>query len=303
MFGILVSITIVVLLLSTMSDKKNGQKRRLPVNEQAVEQFRRNRNPFRRNKEGFFVTSQNAYVDPVTGAIKGPGIMTDGMTRKSMKDITDSVAKTGYGSDDPGALGVTIGSGFDKAYQSQLEIDQIDQRAVDGYQQQRDLDTISKKINSGENNFNNALYIRTSKPTKMVIEPNSIRGVIDAKYLPDRDKNYQIATVSTAVGVQGYDVNIERLGEYLTNTHFSKISKHGKHNRVPTAAGATGGGKVNSEIGVDEEGSANAQAVANTIQVEGNNAVVENNGENIAIPLEGEGGESFRSTYVRGNHM
>jgi len=267
-------------------------------------------------KEGFLLTSQGAYIDPTTGAMKGPGIMTNGFTRRNMDDMWKEVKEKGFTSDKPISLGVGSGNGFDKSYENQLAINDIT-KSTDGtnYQSLENLDEISKKIGSNQNNANNNLYTRAgSKPTKMIIEPNGIRGVIDAKYLPDRDKNYQIATVNSVVPVQGYDVNIERLGEYLIDTHFSQISKNGKHNRIPTAAGAIGGGdRMNTqqegiEFDNGNDGAAvNASAINNVVEVSGDKLVFkEQDGKKIGVQLEaGAQNPNLKpdNTYVRGNHQ
>ena len=263
--------------------------------------------------ETFLLTSQNAFIDPTTGAMKGPGIMTDGMTLRSMKDMWNEVKDTGFTSDNSISLGVGVGNGFDKPYENQLAINDIAQTS-DGtnYQSLENLDTISKKIGSNQNNANNNLYTRAgSKPTKMVIEPNGIRGVIDAKYLPDRDKNYQIATVNTVVPVQGYDVNIERLGEYLIDTHFSQISHNGKQKRIPTAAGAVGGGnRMNSQqdAGFDNgnEGAAiNTSAISEVVEVAADKLIFKDGEKKIGVQLEGNAGQAPArdNVYVQGNHQ
>lgn len=259
-------------------------------------------------KEGFLLTSQNAYVSPETGAIKGPGIMTNGMTRMPLDEITKRVNSNGFVSDDAISLGVDAGDGFDKVYGNHLEIQNIDDRNVNGYQSIEDLDQISRRIASNGNNGNHNLYTRAgSKPTKMVIEQNGIRGVIDEKYLPDRDKNHKIATVQTVIPIQGYDVNIERLGEYLTDTHFSKISKNGKQRRIPTAAGAVGGGsnKMNDKVeGITSEESPNKDAIQQSIALNGNNIAIKDTttGDTILTPLDvAATDESFRQHYVKGN--
>ena len=260
------------------------------------------------NKEGFLLTSQNAYVSPETGAIKGPGIMTDGMTRMPLDEISKRVNSNGFVSDGAISLGVDPGNGFNKVYESQLEIQDIDDRNVNGYQSIDDLDRISRRIASNNNNANNCMYTRAgSKPTKMVIEQNGIRGVIDEKYLPDRDKNHKIATVQTVIPIQGYDVNIERMGEHLLDTHFSKISKHGKEKRIPTAAGAIGGAgnKINNGVnGLSDDVSPNKAALEQSISLNGNNIAIKDalSGGTVLTPLDsGAGAESYRQHYVRGN--
>ena len=255
------------------------------------------------------LTTQGAYIDPATNAMKGPGIMTDGMTRRSMSDMWDEVDKKGFTSDQPISLGVGPGNGFDKPYSNQLAINDIT-RGTDGtnYQSLENLDEISKKIGSNQNNANNNLYTRAgAKPTKMIIEPNGIRGVIDAKYLPDRDKNYQIATVNTVVPVQGYDVNVERLGEYLIDTHFSQISKNGKHTRIPTAAGAISGEKplTKKEVLDGDDAAVNAAAVNELVEVANDKLVFKDGDKKIGVQLEPGATQPLKpdNTYVQGNHQ
>ena len=290
LLGVIILIIIIILLTKLSSTKENDTS-----------------NDESNNKEGFLLTSQNAYVSPVTGAIKGPGIMTNGMTRMNLDDISKRVNANGFVSDGAISLGVGVGNGFDKLYDNQLEIQQIDNKNVGGYQSIDDLDQISRKIASNNNNANNNIFTRAgSKPTKMVIEPNGIRGVIDEKYLPDRDKNHQIATVQTVVPIQGYDINIERIGEYLTDTHFSKVSRNTKPKRIPTAAGAVGGGnRVNNKIEDNSmESSANKDAIEQSVSLTGNNIAIKDtvSGDTVLAPLDETVTESYRQTYVRGNH-
>ena len=182
------------------------------------------------------------------------------------------------------------------------------------YLSNENLDLISRKIGSNQNNANNNIYTRAgARPTKMIIEPNGMRGVIDAKYLPDRDKNYQIATVGTVIPVQGYDVNIERLGEYLIDTHFSQISKNGKHKRIPTAAGAIGGGarmnqesELNFDNGDAADSSVNSSALGELMEVSQDKLIFKDGDKKIGVSLEAPAAsESFkaRHSYVKGNHQ
>lgn len=265
-------------------------------------------------KEGFLLTSQNAFIDGTTGAMKGPGIMTDGMTRRSLQDMWGEVEQTGFTSDKTISLGVGPGNGFDDPYKNHLDIASITSQNTEGnYQSNENLDAVSRKIASNQSNSANNLYTRAgSKPTKMIIEPNGIRGVIDAKYLPDRDKNYQIATVNCAVPVQGYDVNIERIGEYLIDTHFSQISKNGKHKRIPTAAGAIGGGaRMNNQSDLDynngdEDAGINNDALNQILEVSQNKLIFKDGNKKIGVQLETSGKSqqlAAHNTYLKGNHQ
>lgn len=266
-----------------------------------------------KNNEGkeSFVASPNGAYRTSTNSYSGHNLMTNGMMNGSVDQLHSVYDKTGHIYDDEVSLGATPGNGFDKPYENQTAIQDLT-AGNDGtnFQSYETLDAISRKIGSNQNNANNNLYTRAgAKPTKLVIEPNGIRGVIDAKYLPDRDKNYQIATVSTVVPVQGYDVNVERLGENLIDTHFSQISHNGKRNRIPTAAGAVGGGarvnnKIEGEMTIDNDNSATSEAVKNNITVAGDKLLIkDDNGGNVGVNLEETPAETFKSKYVRGNHQ
>lgn len=218
------------------------------------------------SKEGFLLTSQPAKISPVTGAIVGQGIMTNQMTRMPMSEITKQVNSNGFVSDGEISIGVSVGEGFDKVYQNQLDIQSIDDRAVSGYQQREDLMDISHKIGTKTNNANFNLFTRGGNtPTKLLLAPNEVRCVIDEKYLPERDKNRQISTVGAVIPMQGYDVNFERMTEELHDTHFSNYSSNKKKRRNPTASGATIPGE-----------SATADVVNDEIKTAGNVAHVKN---------------------------
>ena len=246
------------------------------------------------NKEGFVLTSQSATVSPITGAIVGQGIMTNQMTRMPLSDITKQVNSNGFVSDGAISIGVGVGNGFDSLYTNQLDIQSIDDKAVGGYQQRSDLGEISQKIASSSNNANNNLFTRAgSTPTKLYIAPNEVRCVIDEKYLPERDKNRQVATVGTIIPTQGYDLNIERIGEALTDTHFSSFSCNGKRNRIPTAAGATASKGGESPVG---------NIIEEQIEVNGNNIKINDTiaGVDVTAPIDQTATtESFRRNYVK----
>lgn len=234
--------------------------------------------PEKPDKESFLLTPQPARVSTVTGAIVGPGIMTDQMTRMPLSEITNQVNTNGLVSDGAISIGVAVGKGFDSVYQNQLDVQSLDDKAVGGYQQREDLTEISHKIGSNTNNANFNLFSRGgSTPTKLYLAPNEVRCVIDEKYIPERDKNRQISTVGTVIPMQGYDIDVERMGEQLIDTHFSEWSSNKPHKRTQTASGAT----TNNE-------SANAKVVNEAIKTDGEVAVVKNAAENadVAVKLD-----------------
>ena len=244
--------------------------------------------------ESFVMTSQPATISPVTGAIVGQGIMTNQMTRMPLDELTKQVNTNGFVYDGDISTGIRAGGGFDNMYANQLDIQAIDDKAIGGYQQREDLGEISQKIASSSNNANNNLFTRAgSTPTKMYIAPNEVRCVIDEKYLPERDKNRQIATVGTVIPVQGYDLNIDRIGEELTDTHFSSFSSNGKRKRIPTAAGATTSKGGDSPVG---------NIAAEQVEINGGNLKINNTiarGADVTAPLDTTVSESFRAKYVK----
>lgn len=289
--GIILLVVVILLVITICDHCHNHSSNRLPHASTPLP------TPPPQNKEGFVLTSGPATVSPVTGAIVGQGIMTNQMTRMPLVDLTKKVNSNGFVSDGAISIGVSVGNGFDQLYTNQLDIQDIDNKSVNGYQQREDLADISSKIASSSNNANNNLFTRAgSTPTKLYIAPNEVRCVIDEKYLPERDKNRQIATVGTVIPTQGYDLNIERMGEALLDTHFSSISTNKKHVRKPTAAGAT---NANSNE------SPNREAVNDSIELVGNNIKINDSvaqGKDVVINTDDQQqmvtGESFRSKYV-----
>lgn len=234
--------------------------------------------PTHPDKESFLLSTQPVRVSQTTGAIVGPSIMTNQMTRTPLSELTNQVNTNGLVSDGAISMGVIAGKGFDDVYKNHLDIQELDDKAVGGYQQRDDLTEISHKIGAANNNANFNLFTRGGNtPTKLLLAPNEIRCVIDEQYLPERDKNRQIATVGTVIPMQGYDVNIERIGEMLTDTHFSSFSSNKPHKRIQTPSGAT----TNNE-------SANAEVVNDQIQTNGEVAVVKDTAANTdaTIPLD-----------------
>lgn len=275
--GVILLVVSILLIITVTSGSKGNEK------------------PNSEGKEGFILTSQPATVSPVTGAIVGQGIMTNQMTRMPLSELTKQVNSNGFVSDGAISIGVGVGNGFDTLYSNQLDINEIDSRAVGGYQQRSDLSEISEKIASSSNNANNNLFTRAgSTPTKLYIAPNEVRCVIDEKYLPERDKNRQVATVGTVIPTQGYDLNVERIGEALTDTHFSSFSCNKNRKRIPTAAGATASKGGKSPVG---------NVVEEQVEVAGDNIKINDTiaGVDVTAPMSqgAATAESFRRNYVR----
>lgn len=276
--AIIISVTIIVLLLMLM--KKHNSKIDDGTNAGTNSGANAGTNNGA-NKEGFFTTASPAVVSPTTGALVGQHLMTDQITRASMDNIIKQVNETSYANDGSLTHGVGLGNGFDMLYDNQREIQEIDSRSKNGYQTRSDLKEISQRIASGQSNANHNVYTRAgSTPTKLYIATNQARCVVDEKYVSERNKNRQISTVGTVIPTQGYDINVDRIGEELTDTHFSAVSVNGRQsrNRIPTMAGATGQSPGES---------ANAKVVNNQITVQDGNIIIDDTvaRKSVSIPL------------------
>jgi hypothetical protein len=144
----------------------------------------------------------------------------------------------------------------------------------------------------------------------MFLAPNEIRAVIDERYIPERDKNRKLAVVSTVIHVPGFDVNTERLGVNLMDTHFSNVSRNNVGRRIPSAAGAIGT-NVNKAVSDSDDltESPNKLALEDRIKVDGSNVLFKRDApggqsaEIIAAPIETtDVSEGYSSKYVINNY-
>jgi hypothetical protein len=263
-----------------------------------------------RSKEDFLATPNGAKIDPTTGALKGIGMITDGMLTKNWVDIEKEIYGSGIGFDGKRTIGVTsTDDGLDKAYNNFKELLDIDAQAGNGVRTPEDTKEMSKRLAVANNAQTNLFTRGANFPTKMILAPNEIRGVIDERYLPERDKNRQLAVVNTIVPIPGFDISIDRLGVNLMDTHFSNVSRNSSSGkRIPTASGAAGLG-INKAISQDpEDKSPNEVALQQKVRLEGNNVLLTrgtgsgNSTEIVAAPLEqGDQTEAYRKNLAYNN--
>lgn len=240
-----------------------------------------------------FLKSNSPVAFSSTGAIVGNGIMTNQTTRMPMDDVLKQVSDNRSVYDGEPSPGVSVGSGFDNLYSSHLDIQDIDARADNGYQQRTDLSEISQKIASAGSNATNNIFSRAgSQPTKLLLAPNEVRCVVDEKYVSERNRNRQISTVGTVIPTQGYDLNIDRIGEELTDTHFSSISSNRRRKRIPTAAGAVTSDNNSGPVG---------DVAENEVEFDGGRIKINNtiaNGNDVVAEVD-TNTERFTSKYVK----
>lgn len=206
-------------------------------------------------KEGFTLAT-DAYVDPITGVIKGNRVMTTGFSRSDPQGYVDSVKENGSINDTmSGDLNLIDNeSNLDKAYVQQQEIYSTipqDSELITHADQQK----IARTAQPGSNKEFNLFARSGGKNLNMNINPLGVKAVIDEKYIPERDRHGNLEVVGTVIPVQGFDINIERMSETYKDIHFNTINPNRRGKRIPTAAGATTEAKMPTEeiVKVDEE--------------------------------------------------
>ena len=267
-----------------------------------------------RLRERFLATADSSHVDPWNpGAIKGR-LTTDGMINRSWDQLVNEL-NTEHHISEGRHLGAGVGPSFERAFQNQQDIATYDRKAGEGVLDPNEMGLISNKIDSSANNANNNLYNRAiTAPVKLVLAPNEIRAVIDEKYLGERNKNRQLATVSTIIHVPGFDFDSENASQefdgfscskYSNNKKWSKLARDGRGEfRMPNKVGANTGDsvRINTDTGAEDT---NPNPAADEVKIENNEVIVD--GEKIAETTEVPTvvGETFRpraigTTAIRG---
>jgi hypothetical protein len=213
-------------------------------------------------KEGFITTPNGATA--TNGVLHGYNMITDQQIHKPINKILEDVEKNGSVTDGMQVDGITREGGLDDAWKNQMEIQELDATSTTGFHQQQNLHKMSQKISEVGDNTNICLFSRAGdKPQKLVLMPNANISVMEEKYYPDRHKNHQLFVANSITPVQGFDVNVERLGEELNCVHNSAfaLNKNNKgRSRKATSAGAghdAVGSAINNEVVEIKQGGKN----------------------------------------------
>lgn len=175
-------------------------------------------------KETFFASAGGASVTPNNQVIVGRKLLTDQMVfGNDSSKLIDEVKGDAYYAI-PGTLGAKKSKvGFDKLLQNQLEIQSINNKNDGQVLSSNQMKEINKKIlSSADNNMYNMFNRAGTKKMTLEVNPGGKRAIIDGDYLPARDKNYSIASVSTVIPVKGFDMNMERIPEILSKSNYTK---------------------------------------------------------------------------------
>lgn len=155
-------------------------------------------------KDTFTMAPNGVTVTP-TGALSGPAIYTNHLTNGDSKQLLAQAEKGVLNDTSCAVIGdMNNIPAFDGAMQKQLKVQEIQSRAKDGFQQVDALKEISTNI--AQDNSIGGVFKRTGmNKEKLVIDKYSTVGVIDQKYMPNRDRPKELRVVGTAICVPGFD--------------------------------------------------------------------------------------------------
>ena len=164
-------------------------------------------------KFAYFNTTTGAHVAKDTGAIRGPGIITNGMVRnKPSSDLVRAIEENSTYAEE-GDFGATYQpNGLDNLIKNQIEIQRINDRNDGKVYSQADLQAISSKIQTSASSADNSLFSRAgAQTTDMYLLPTATVGVIDQDFIPERDRNNRVIVAGSAVPVPGFQFDVSRL--------------------------------------------------------------------------------------------
>lgn len=155
-------------------------------------------------KEGFISTPYGA-ATTAQGAITGPVIYTNSLMKGDPKSLLESVDKDGTVRDESCIiLGASNNKNeINEALKSQIKVMDIQNKSHNGFQKIEDLKEISKEI--AQHNSIKGMFKRDSgAQTKLVIDKYATVGIIDEKYMPNRDRPKELRAVGTAIVMPGF---------------------------------------------------------------------------------------------------
>lgn len=158
-----------------------------------------------------------------SGALVGQRIFTDGMIGDDATyDGTSKQIMDGQPVDEGTVLGGVFRDGFDAAYAHQLATSNLRTDDVSAVRDRSTLQKTSEHISASANNSSACAFSRGGiAKAKTVYQPNAAQGIIPGKYIPDRDKNYQIRSVGSVFQVAPYDIDTSRIGKEFNESSIT----------------------------------------------------------------------------------
>jgi len=160
---------------------------------------------FGKKKEGYTMAPYGATVTP-QGAITGPVVYTNHITKLQPNELLEQARSGKLNDQSLMILGAKNNSEqFDKALARQLEIHKIQDKSNNGFQTTEDLKEISKNIAQDANAVKGLFCRDGTASAKLFIDKYATVGVINEKYMPNRDRPKQLRAVGTVIVVPGFD--------------------------------------------------------------------------------------------------
>lgn len=198
----------------------------------------------RPQKENFVSSgTMGAHYNEDMDTITGPALYTNHMLQNgtTWKKLKNDVKKKGIASDGSLQLGAGTGNGYDRSMGAHIKNMEIMQSANNEYNNPEILRQITKNINEDlSSNPENSMYNRGNQTCGKMIELNGRAiGVLPEEFYPEREKNRNIYKAQEIIPIPGFNVNIERLGENLSESHSCLYVKR-SHRKNPVALGGVG---------------------------------------------------------------
>ena len=199
--------------------------------------------PFQQKEKFVSSGTMGATYNEDMDTITGPALYTNHMLQNgtTWKQLKNDVKRTGTASDGSKQLGVGTGNSYDASMQAHIRNMEIMESASNEYNNPELLRQITKNINDDlSSSPENSMYDRANQTCGKMIELNNRAiGVLPEEFLPEREKNRNIYKAQEIIPIPGFNVNIERLGSNLSESHPVLYSQR-SHRRIPTALGGTG---------------------------------------------------------------
>jgi hypothetical protein len=155
--------------------------------------------------ESYTSTPEGAKITETGLGITGPVIYTNQLTNGDPMKIMEQVRTTGKATDESCIMMGTRNnkSSLDNALAKQLKVHAIQAKGNNGFQQIEDLKEISKEI-AHDSSVKGMFSRDGGASAKLIIDKYATVGIIDQKYMPNRDRPKELRAVGTAIMMPGF---------------------------------------------------------------------------------------------------
>lgn len=269
--GIATIVVVAVVVAVIVCRKKKSEKGSA---EESVEGFVSSQIPFNNsvNKERFTIALGAQSTQDAVGSVSGTIVGTTGTTRGDAEKALMQEGKFDYADGVEYAVSLPANVGEMSPLDNQLKLHaqtlEIAERN-NGMPSHEDHKQIADNVQSGGMNSVNIFKRGMKKSLKMTLDPLGVQGVIDEKYLPERERNGDLRVVGTVIPIKGYDINVERMGESLKGMSWRKVQEEVQKGRKENGVmgSVKGGLNLNMDDMVADVAGGN-EASEETVEVE-----------------------------------